>query len=172
MILNPQFVIDQGWVTGIAEPKKQIQPNAIEFTMDIVRGIDPTTDFIINRDGKKHRDSYAVEPVQSDVDQRLYWVLDVGSYDVCSNLHVDLPANVAVKLIIRSTYSRNGMFLTSGLYDSGYEGAVGACFHNVVGVSRIEVGERLGQAIFETADSEGEYAGGYNHEQGTHWTDK
>lgn len=173
MIINPQYAIDQGWVTGIAEPKKQIQPNAIEFTLDSVFKINKDATFTINRDGKTHRGVTPLEPQQYPVDSRMYWYLQAESvYDATSNVCVDLPDDVAVKLIVRSTYSRNGIFLTSGLYDSGYTGPIGFAIHNKLGLARIEIGERFGQAIFETADSQGKYAGGYNHEAGSHWADK
>lgn len=172
MIINPQKAIDAGWVTGIASPKVQVQPNAIEFTMDMCEMMLEGNTFTINRDGKTHRGTIGMEPTQNRNDHRLYWHLSPGQmYDVSSNVSVDLPENVALLIIIRSTYSRNGMFLTSGLYDSGYKGPVGAALHNLYGESRIEVGERLGQAMFVTAESAGMYAGGYNHEAGTHWTD-
>jgi len=62
------------------------------------------------------------------------------------------------------------MFLTSGLYDTGFEGHIGCAIHNVIGTAHIEKGIRFGQVEFHSADSYGTYEGGYNHTDGTHWT--
>ena len=92
--------------------------------------------------------------------------------DGMSNITVDLPTGVACELIIRSTFNRNGIFLTSGLYDSGYQGPIGFAVHNRSGKAKIGVGTRIGQIKFVASDSNELYAGGYNHEAATHWTDK
>ena len=34
MIINPQTAIDNGWVSGIRNPEVQVQPNAIDYTLD------------------------------------------------------------------------------------------------------------------------------------------
>ena len=34
MYISPQVAIDNGWIKGITDPEKQIQPNAIDFTLD------------------------------------------------------------------------------------------------------------------------------------------
>ena len=92
------------------------------------------------------------------------------SYDGTSNIYLNLPENVAAQTIIRSTFNRNGIFLTSGLYDSGYKGHIGFALHNVAGYTKIEQGTRIGQIIFVRSESAGIYAGGYNHTEGTHYT--
>ena len=169
MLINPKVAIDEGWITGLTDVDAQLQPNAVEFTLDTVQTINPDVPFIINSEAKQHRGNKPVTNTYLGENAHQYWVLERGVYDGMSQAYVRVPAGVVVKLIIRSTFSRNGMFLTSGLYDTGFEGNVGFAIHNTIGQSHIEMGIRFGQAEFYTADSYGEYAGGYNHAPGTHW---
>ena len=167
MIISPKLAVEEGWIT--IDNDEQIQPNAVEFTLDVVHSINKDAIFKITSKRKEHRGTELLMPHYNETGD--YWVLDPSSvYDGMSSTFIKVPDNIAVLLIIRSTFSRNGIFLTSGLYDSGFSGNVGFGIHNKLGPAHIEVGIRFGQAIFMTADSVGKYAGGYNHKDGTHWT--
>lgn len=171
MFINPNTAIAEGWITGITDPEKQVQPNAIDFTLDKLFNIGEA-EFVISEEGKQMRNSWERLPVPDRGSELEFWHLDPHSvYDGMSNIAVDLPEGVACELIIRSTFNRNGLFLTSGLYDSGYKGAIGFALHNRGASAKVGVGTRVGQIKFVTSDSAGSYAGGYNHDAGTHWTD-
>ena len=170
MFINPKTAIEEGWVTGITNPEVQVQPNAIDFTLDHLFSIDDQP-FIISEAGKTMRGGSPMEI--SVVDSVEYWNLRGGRvYDGMSDIYVDLPEGVAAQLIIRSTLNRNGLFLTSGLYDSGYKGHLGFAIHNRANErALIAPGTRVGQVIFVSSDSAGMYAGGWNHEAGTHYSE-
>ena len=34
MFINPKIAIEKGWITGLNDLDKQVQPNAIDFTAD------------------------------------------------------------------------------------------------------------------------------------------
>lgn len=172
MYINPKTAIEKGWITGITDPEKQVQPNAIDFTLDRVFNIDDWNTFVISEEGKTMRGGIENIPVPHRADDIKYWELDANSvYDGMSNIMVDLPEGVACELIIRSTFNRNGLFLTSGLYDSGFKGHIGFAIHNRSGLARIGVGTRIGQIKFVASDSAGVYAGGYNHSEGNYQFD-
>lgn len=165
-LISPKVAIEKGWIKGIENPEKQIQPNALDFTIDNLFKIDEDKPFIISEESKTMRGGDKVDPVEG------YWELDGHSvYDGLSNIYVDLPEGVACKLIIRSTFNRNGVFLTSGLYDSGYKGSIGFAIHNRSGKAFIAPGTRVGQIEFYASDKNGKYEGGWNHEEGTHWSE-
>lgn len=164
MYISPQVAIDNGWIKGITDPENQIQPNAIDFTLDQLFSIKSDVPFIISEKAKSMRGGDKMEADEG------YWKLDAQKvYDGLSNLYVDLPEGIACELIIRSTFNRNGVFLTSGLYDSGYKGNIGFAVHNPIGPTFIEPGTRIGQIKFVKADKAGKYKGGWNHEDGEHW---
>jgi len=173
MYINPKTAIEQGWVTGVTDPDKQLQPNAIDFTLDVLFSINENNTFVISEEGKVMRGGGEVDPTIDRASDIPFWNIQPNSvYDGMSNITVKLPEGVACELIIRSTFNRNGIFLTSGLYDSGYEGPIGFAVHNRSGLAKIAVGTRIGQIKFVASDSAGTYAGGYNHEAGSHWSEK
>jgi deoxycytidine triphosphate deaminase len=173
MFIDPRIAIAEGWITGIDNEEKQVQPNAIDFTLDRLFTINETNAFHISEGGKKMRGGEELHPLTPRNDTLPYWTVAANSvHDAMSNIYVTLPDGVAAQLIIRSTFNRNGMFLTSGLYDSGFEGHIGFALHNRSGAAYITPGTRVGQIIFVKSESAGMYAGGWNHEQGTHHSEK
>jgi deoxycytidine triphosphate deaminase len=172
MFINPKTAIAEGWITGITDMEKQVQPNAIDFTLDRLFNI-TFTGFHISEQGKQMRGGKEMTPTHDRRENMDYWRLEPNSvYDGMSNVYVTLPEGVAAMLIIRSTLNRNGIFLTSGLYDSSFCGNIGFALHNRSSYAYIAPGTRVGQIIFVTSDSAGAYAGGYNTTEGQHWSEK
>lgn len=172
MFISPVVAIDNGWIKGDFNADS-IQPNAIDFTIDHLYSIDDTKTFTIDTENKSMRGGQKLEAQNDPRVNKNYWNLaPKQSYDGMSEFYVKVPENVACMTIIRSTLNRNGLFITSGLYDSGYEGHIGFAIHNNSGVAMIEPGTRVGQLIFVQSDSAGTYAGGYNHTAGTHHSEK
>lgn len=166
MFISPQTAIDNGWITGVTNNPS---PNAIDFTLDTVYTIDNDSTFFISNDEKKMRGGSELKTTKSN-NQNL-WTLNANTvYDGMSSMYVNIPEGIAALLIVRSTLNRNGLFITSGLFDSLYEGHIGFALHNRSGPAVIEQGTRVGQIIFVESDNDGGYAGGYNHKLGTHAT--
>jgi deoxycytidine triphosphate deaminase len=69
--------------------------------------------------------------------------------------------NEAGWVITRSTLNRNGLFLTSGLYDTGYHGVMAGVLHVTVGPARIKRGTRIGQYLSFDAEALHSYEGSY-----------
>lgn len=176
MFISPKTAIAEGWIT---HPKCQsvedwttrkfLNPNAIDFTLDRVYNIREDNAFIIDEDNKMMRGVDERLPVADRATQKMHWnLLGNSVYDCMSDLYVEVPEGVACELIIRSTFSRNGIFLTSGLYDTGFQGNIGFALHNRCnGILKVGIGTRIGQIKFVESASEGTYAGQYNHEAGT-----
>jgi deoxycytidine triphosphate deaminase len=173
MFINPKTAIENGWITGIQDAETQIQPNAIDFTLDTLFGVNESNPFVISEGGKQMRGGFKMEPILDRSSQLDVWHIEKGSYDGMSNVYVDLPEGVAAMTVIRSTFNRNGIFLTSGLYDSGYKGHIGFMLHNTCsGLTKIATGTRVGQLMLVSSDSAKMYEGGWNHEQGSHYTEE
>ena len=172
--ISPKKAIAEGWVTGLVDEEKQVQPNAIDFTLDKLFTINENNTFVISEEGKQMRGGGEEQPIADRGDDSVkWWYLDPHKvYDGMSNIYVKVPEGVAAYLIVRSTFNRNGIFITSGLYDSGFEGHIGFALHNRSGDTKIAEGTRVGQLIFVTSDSVGKYAGGWNHEEGSHYTEE
>jgi len=165
MFINPLTAIEEGWISGTFNDNN-IQPNAIDFTLDRLFTINHEEAFIISEDDKYIRGGEEIKPLEDENDDRLYWPIDIRtSYDGMSDMFVELPVGVACMLIVRSTFNRNGIFITSGLYDSGFEGHIGFIIHNMSGPAKIAAGTRIGQIMFIQSENAKMYASGYNMEK-------
>ena len=133
----------------------QVQPNAIDLKVESLRLINDDL-FTIDEEHKEHRGSSSVRTEEG------YWRLEAGKrYEVIFEGIVDVAEGEAGWVITRSTLNRNGLFLTSGLYDSGYKGVMAGCLHVTSGPARIKKGTRLGQFILFDAESLSSYDGDY-----------
>ena len=176
MIISPEAAIENGWIQGIHDPSVQVQPNAIDFTLDHAYSVSYAPFAIaLGDDGKEQKKMRGGEEMQpfrhhlcpfNDV----VWTIEGGGMiDCLSNMYVEVPDDVAVMLVPRSSITRNGLFLTCGLYDTGFKGHLGFLLHNRhTSKAFLGPGVRVGQCMFVAADSVGQYAGGWNHEKGTH----
>jgi len=80
------------------------------------------------------------------------------------NEGVDLPDNIYSTLNIRSSFSRKGIFQSSGIYDPGFHGTCGLSLYNLSNKPIIfEPNQRIAQMVFFDADAASVYDGHYNH---------
>jgi deoxycytidine triphosphate deaminase len=93
-----------------------------------------------------------------------YFYLYPGTYEVVMENIVTIGPHEAGWVITRSTLNRNGIFLTSGLYDSGYSGVMAAAMHIFGDGIKIEPGSRIGQFLLFKSESIGTYEGSYGAE--------
>lgn len=173
MFINPKTAIESGWIKF---PKnytqeqidKTIQPNALDFSLDRVFTADSDKPFVLSETSKQMRPQQELH-----VDDGEFFTIGANSWvDCMSDYHVTVPEGVAAFLIVRSTLNRNGLFVTSGLYDSGFSNYVGWVLHNRGGDARIAKGTRVGQLVFVKSEISGLlYSGGYNG-TGQHWSTK
>jgi len=132
-----------------------VQPNAVDLRLGKVMKINNSA-FTIDEDKKIHRGSDDI-PIHSDG----YYYLEPGSYEVIMENQIDVGPNEAGFVITRSTLNRNGCFLTSGLYDTGYKGVMAGVLHVNCGTMRIKPGTRVGQYLCFDAESLSSYDGDY-----------
>ncbi len=134
---------------------EDMSPNAVDLRLGRVFFIKPDV-FTINEEEKIHRGS-----VELSVTDEGYYQLDVGHYEVVMENIITVGEGEAGWVITRSTLNRNGVFLTSGLYDSGYNGVMAAVMHVTTGPMRIKPGTRIGQYLSFDAVSLSMYNGSY-----------
>lgn len=131
------------------------QPNAVDLRVGKIFKISPFQ-FEISNEHKKHR---GTEELRVDVEG--YYYLEPGHYEVVMENIINVGEREAGWVITRSTLNRNGLFLTSGLYDSGYHGVMAAVLHVTVGSARIKKGTRIGQYLSFDAEALSSYDGDY-----------
>lgn len=140
-----------------------VQPNAVDLRLAKVFKIRGAT-FTIDEDQKIHRGSDEHELWEDG-----YYYLAPGSYEVIMENMIQVGEDEAGFVITRSTLNRNGCFLTSGLYDSGYKGVMAGVLHVTCGMMRIKPGTRIGQYLSWKAEAlhkyDGDYGLGKSHDE-------
>ena len=139
-------------LTGVQDGDSQ--PNAIDLRLGKVFTINSSL-FELSEEGKKHRGTFELAPVDD-----WYW-LPEGTYEVVMENLVTVGADEAGWVITRSTLNRNGVFITSGLYDSGYNGVMAGAMHVRGGPMKIKKGTRVAQFLLFKAEALTLYNGSY-----------
>jgi deoxycytidine triphosphate deaminase len=134
---------------------QDIQPNAVDLRLGKIFQI-KSREFIIDETQKVHRGSVPID-VRSDG----YFHLEPGCYEVIMENEIEVAEGEAGWVITRSTLNRNGVFLTSGLYDSGYQGVMAGVMHVNGGMMKIRPGTRIGQYLTFDAETIRMYDGDY-----------
>lgn len=133
-----------------------VQPNAVDLRVDKIFKIKNDI-FEISNENKKHRGTeFEITP-----DSDGYFFLEPGHYEVVMSNIVHVGQDEAGWVITRSTLNRNGLFLTSGLYDSGYHGVMAGVLHVTIGPAKIKKGTRIGQYLSFKAEALHSYQGSY-----------
>ena len=132
------------------------QPNAVDLRVKKIFEINKKSPFIISEEDKTHRGSTEVQP-----DEEGWFNLERGTYEIVMENVVSVGEGYAGFVITRSTLNRNGLFITSGLYDSGYHGVMAGCLHVRVGPAKIKKGTRVAQFLLFEAETLSMYDGSY-----------
>lgn len=132
-----------------------IQPNAVDLRVGKIFKI-KSDDFVIDEEQKVHRGSMS-ESIRGDG----YWHLHPGTYEIIMENIITVGDEEAGFVITRSTLNRNGVFLTSGLYDTGYNGVMAGVMHVNCGLMKIKPGTRVGQYLSWKAQALSKYDGDY-----------
>lgn len=75
---------------------------------------------------------------------------------------ISVPENAAAMLYVRSSLSRKGIFISSGVYDPGFSGASGCTIYNMgTEILRLDAGDRIAQIVFFECDPASQYNGRY-----------
>jgi len=157
-MIHIQSIDTQSSLTNVKSD--DIQPNAVDLRVDKIFSINNKDTFSIGEvDGyevKQHKGSYELYP---DVDG--YFFLQPGTYEIIMENIIDVGPDEAGWVITRSTLNRNGLFITSGLYDSGYHGVMAGALHVTGSTAKIKRGTRVGQFLLFKSQSLKKYNGDY-----------
>lgn len=146
------FLTSQLWM------KEQIQPNAVDLTLDEVFAFSEDSVFEIDNEMKVHRKQHPVDVLDSNANT---FVLTPGSYRIVFKEKINIGDQEAGFVVPRSTFIRNGVFIHSGLYDSGYTGRMEAGMNVTAGCMNIKKNTRIGQILIFDAEALHLYDGDY-----------
>ena len=152
-ILSVGDELDQVLLSNVQDGDSQ--PNAVDLRVKQVFSLNDAP-FRLIGDEKQHRGSQLL-PLDGDD----CWNLEPGVYEIIMDNVVTVPEGYAGWVITRSTLNRNGLHITSGLYDSGYHGVMAGLLHVAHGPATIQKGSRVGQFIMFDAETLSLYDGDY-----------
>lgn len=132
-----------------------VQPNAVDLRVEKIFNINSNV-FTIDEEQKVHRGSEELLP-----DDDGYWYLMPGTYEIVMENIINVGSGEAGWVITRSTLNRNGCYITSGLYDSGYNGVMAGALHVTCGPLKIKKGTRVGQFLLFKSETLKMYDGDY-----------
>ena len=133
-----------------------IQPNTIDLRVQSVMRIG-SGEFSIDEESKAHR-----KQVEVRKDKDGYWELEKGGcYAIDSNQYIEMGEGEIGIVLGRSTFNRNGVFIVSSVYDSGFRDYIGATLYNIGGLTRIRYGTRFAHLILAKAETLSMYTGDY-----------
>lgn len=160
MIKSGQWVADNVIMNGVVD--KQIQPVGVDLTIGEIYDISDVSTFELVGNNKVHRNRDEVTTRYIGNDE--VYELEEGWYNVMYNEAVDIPKTVMGLVLPRSTLMRNGVMVTSAVWDPGYKGAgYGGLY--VPYRTLFGVGERIAQIVFmEVRNTTGTYNGEYQGE--------
>lgn len=151
-----KHIMGKGSTSSLTEVQEgDIQPNAVDLRLGKIFKIKNEL-FEVTNDYKKHR---GTEEVLPDVEG--YFYLEPGHYEIVMENIISVGEGEAGWVITRSTFNRNGLFLTSGLYDTGYHGVMAGVLHVTVGPAKVKKGTRIGQYLSFNAEALHKYDGDY-----------
>lgn len=82
------------------------------------------------------------------------------SFNVLLNEEIKLPVDMFAIFYQRSSYSRKGIFMTTGVWDPGFEGSLGCTIYNMSNETiEIPINTRIGQLVCFKADAASSYTG-------------
>lgn len=146
MMARPQDAVDKKWVTLSRYSK--IQQSGIDVAIKSLSKL-------IWVDGKVLK-----------VPVYLPQTLDSNSvYDFECHEYVKVPKDHVALLIVRSSYNRQGAFITTGLYDNGFKNYIGGILRTSLPLW-LERNERIAQIVFMRSNAVAQYNGKYQDGKG------
>lgn len=140
-----------------------VHPNTVDLRLSKVFRLSAST-FKIDEKEKTYRGSFEMK-----ADNQGYFNLAEGHYEVIMENSIVVGENEAGFIMPNIDLNRNGVFLTSSLYATGYEGLVAAMMHVTSGPMRISKSTKVGQYISFHSETmlnyEGEYEGGKKYDE-------
>jgi len=137
MVIDPNRAVREGWLT--MSPYSKIQQSGIDVSVAKIRNLN-----------SQSRDFY---------DGIL--LLSGQSYEFECHEYIKVPKDCIALVVVRSTFNRQGAFITTGLYDNGFSNFIGGVIHNMIRPIEIKANERIAQVVFYQCEHSAQYNGQY-----------
>jgi len=162
MKINPKYILEQKIVFSASgqpaiDVENQLQQNGIDLRLAKAEKVVGIHEMYIDKK-KDHRPDF----IEMQVVNNCY-VFEPGfQYALTFMEDVKVPSGMCAMVIHRSSLNRFSGSIFSGLYDAGFnsDGGCGALFRPVIR-TKIEIGTRVAQIVFDKAEEASLYNGQY-----------
>ena len=177
MIINPQTIIDQGIIVPadgepvmILDPdddEYQLQQNGIDLRLasacEVTSEKGHITKFSLYKQDELRPDFQQVQPTKDGFLR--FTPGNMYSLDFMEYVN-PIPSEMSADIVVRSSINRFSGTVTTGWWDAGFEGRLGATYRPTM-YTEIQRGVRMCQIIFYRSESARLYEGQYL-KQGSH----
>lgn len=151
--------------------ESDLQPNGIDIRVDRVYRIEPSSYAVLGETTRVPavRKEIFAEKLTIDAKQgpvKVFTLLAQNVYEFETKLEVVIPDNFIGIIHQRSTLSRSGITITSGIWDTGYKGILAGQIHTPIDLM-LERNVRIAQFILIPATAIGKYSGIYQNKTTT-----
>lgn len=160
-VLLGKTLIDNGIVSALIEPEKQVQPIGIDLTVRSIENFNSsgTIDFDnSNRMLPRMSESGKINNI---------WILSPGAYLVTFNEIINVPSDCMGIARTRSSLLRMGATLETSVWDPGYQGRSQSMLvvYNTAGI-KVHQNAKLVQIVFMKTEDTAKslYSGVYQNE--------
>ena len=154
MVINPEVAVQKGWIKNVGE--NCLQPNSIDVRINKLFRI--TQGLTIGIDTKSPA-SWVEEDVYNE--EHFFYLDAFTPYQFEGIERINVPKNVCMRLYMRSTLGRQGVFIGASFWDAGFSNYIGAAIYPFR-AAQIQKGSRIAQVVFMEAPSCKLYTGQYN----------
>jgi len=166
-VVNPRFIIENGFVSNLIDPEVQVQPNGIDLTVQIIRSVPIGLAIDFSNENRFVPEGTILFDSDKIDDDKAFILNDteypLKQYLVQYRELIKIPPTMSAIVIPRSSLMRGGAFIQSSWYDSGYEGH-GTVILFAPQQMKIYPRARIGQIIYFTSEPAFLYKGKYQHE--------
>lgn len=164
MVLNGRAIVDKHYITfpdDLLDNETVVQPNGVDLRLDRVWQV--VGRIHLERDKKI---SVGDAQVNEILPKSGFFDLDdisTGNYLLDFRENISVPDGYCAIIVPRSSMLRTGIFVTSALWDTGFQGRVGASAR-VRNPLRVQWGSAMAQVMFHKSEFSGHrYSGGYQN---------
>lgn len=164
MILDGKTIIDKKMVElydpALVNTDDQVQPNGVDLRLDRVYFLEGITS--VPTDGKAKFEGRSSEILPKDGWFSLKPTMNTGSIYLVDFLEkINVREGYCANLITRSSLVRSGVDVITGLWDTGFQGQLGASLR-VLNPINLQWGAKLAQVMFFESKFNGHaYTGRY-----------
>lgn len=127
-----------------------VQENSVDVRIDKLFAIRPDT-FVLEKEDEVERVHRSIVELKTDDDD--FWLVQPGVYEFVSNSSIQMGRDECGWIITQSTLNKNGCYVSTRLFESGFDGLINGTLVVNGGPLQIQRGACVGQFVCQKAEN-------------------